>query len=67
MVQSDNVGVGVSLVAPPYAHLLLAIQPNVNKVLGMALYYFQCSSFAGLPSPGLDDLYVTPATRGWGV
>ncbi|TGK99284.1 GNAT family N-acetyltransferase [Leptospira levettii] len=50
----------------PYAKVLLAIDTN-NLPIGIAIYHFRYSSFSGLPSVWLDDLYIEPSDRGIGL
>jgi GNAT superfamily N-acetyltransferase len=50
---------------PRFAHALLAHDGDAAR--GFALFYFRYSSFAGLPSLWLDDLYVDADVRSHGV
>jgi len=47
------------------AHVVLAEQQGT--AIGMALYYFRFSSFAGQPSLWLEDLFVEHEWRSQGV
>jgi GNAT superfamily N-acetyltransferase len=47
------------------AHVILAEQHGT--AVGMALYYFRFSSFAGQPSLWLEDLFLEQEFRGQGV
>lgn len=44
----------------PFAQVLFA---QIEQPIGFALYYFRYSSFRGLPSLWLDDLYVDESFR----
>ena len=46
--------------SPPFAQVLLA---EIEQPIGFALYYYRYSSFKGLPSIWLDDLYVDEKFR----
>ncbi|KAI8976701.1 diamine N-acetyltransferase [Trametes punicea] len=54
----------------PYAHTLLAIAGSPDapgKAVGLAMYFFNFSTWTGKPGIYLEDLYVDPAYRGKGV
>ncbi|KAF9066804.1 acyl-CoA N-acyltransferase [Rhodocollybia butyracea] len=48
-----------------YAHALLAF--GGDKPLGMALYFFNFSTWMGKPGLFLEDLYVSPEYRNAGI
>jgi len=48
-----------------FAYVLLA--EAEASTIGFALYYFRYSSFAGQPSIWLDDLFINPEMRNYGV
>jgi GNAT superfamily N-acetyltransferase len=51
--------------AAPAAHAIVA---TLNQdVIGFALYFFNYSTFVGRPGLYLEDLYVQPAHRSYGV
>ncbi|KAI0084157.1 acyl-CoA N-acyltransferase [Irpex rosettiformis] len=53
-----------------YARTLLAFlgTPEVpGEAVGLALYFYNFSTWTGKPGIYLEDLYVTPETRGTGV
>jgi GNAT superfamily N-acetyltransferase len=50
----------------PRAHVVLAQTPG-QKPIGIALYYFTVSTFAGRTGLFLEDLFVDPAHRGTGI
>lgn len=55
-----------SLFGPqPIAHALLARRGG--EPVGFAVYFFNYSTFLGLPGLYLEDLYVRPAARGCGI
>lgn len=45
----------------PFAQVLFA---EIEQPIGFALYYYRYSSFKGLPSIWLDDLYIDESSRG---
>ncbi|KAH7907295.1 acyl-CoA N-acyltransferase [Hygrophoropsis aurantiaca] len=54
----------------PYAHTLLAFSGTPEapgNALGMALYFFNYSTWTGRPGLYLEDLFVKPETRNIGV
>ncbi|EKM76779.1 hypothetical protein AGABI1DRAFT_44438 [Agaricus bisporus var. burnettii JB137-S8] len=56
----------------PYGHTLLAFlppsHPDCDKgAIGMALYFFNFSTWTGKPGIYLEDLYVKPEYRNYGV
>ncbi|KAJ7073525.1 acyl-CoA N-acyltransferase [Mycena belliarum] len=53
--------------AHPYAHALLAFAEDTAKPVGLALYFFNYSTWTGRPGLFLEDLYVTPTSRGQGT
>ncbi|XDD48379.1 N-acetyltransferase family protein [Leptospira sp. WS39.C2] len=50
----------------PFAFVFLAIHES-GQTIGMALYHIRYSSFKGLPSIWLDDLYLLEGYRGLGI
>ncbi|KAJ7869177.1 acyl-CoA N-acyltransferase [Mycena olivaceomarginata] len=53
---------------PPYAHALLAfLAPDAPKPVGLALYFFNYSTWTGRPGLYLEDLYVSPESRNTGL
>ena len=56
----------VTLFGPtPYAEAVIAYE-NDDPV-AFALYFFSYTSFSALPALYLEDIFVRPATRGFGV
>jgi GNAT superfamily N-acetyltransferase len=49
----------------PYAEAVIAYE-NDDPV-AFALYFFTYTSFSALPALYLEDIFVRPATRGFGV
>ena len=49
----------------PYAEAILAYRNN--SPVAYAIYYFTYSSFQGLPGLYLEDLFVLPNSRGFGI
>lgn len=49
----------------PYAEALIVYQSE--QPVAFAIYFFSYSSFTGLPNLYLEDIFVRPAFRGWGV
>jgi GNAT superfamily N-acetyltransferase len=59
-------GLRATLFGPrPYAEAIIAYE-NAEPV-AFAVYFFTYTSFAGLPSLYLEDIFVRPASRGLGV
>ncbi|KAJ6543817.1 acyl-CoA N-acyltransferase [Mycena sp. CBHHK59/15] len=56
-----------NLFETPYAHALLAFVGDATKPVGLALYFFNYSTWTGRPGLYLEDLYVSPASRGQGL
>ncbi|KAJ6595702.1 acyl-CoA N-acyltransferase [Mycena vulgaris] len=56
-----------NLFETPYAHALLAFVGNAEKPVGLALYFFNYSTWTGRPGLYLEDLYVSPECRGQGL
>nr|VWP00861.1 Mitogen-activated protein kinase (EC [Ganoderma boninense] len=53
-----------------YAHTLLAFEGTPEapgKAIGIAMYFFNYSTWTGKPGLYLEDLFVDPETRGKGV
>ncbi|MEK6278745.1 MAG: GNAT family N-acetyltransferase [Acidobacteriota bacterium] len=56
----------VALFGPhPYAEAVIAYQDQ--EAIAFALYYFNYSSFSGLPGLYLEDIFVQPPWRGSGA
>jgi GNAT superfamily N-acetyltransferase len=49
----------------PFAEAVIAYE--ADNPIGYAIYFFTYSSFLGLPGLHLEDLFVTPESRGSGV
>jgi GNAT superfamily N-acetyltransferase len=49
----------------PYVEVILGYENDTP--VAFAIYYFTYTSFAGLPSLYLEDIFVRPASRGLGV
>ena len=49
----------------PYAEAVIAYE--TSQPVGYAIYFFTYSSFVGLPGLYLEDLFVSPQSRGSGV
>ncbi|KII84288.1 hypothetical protein PLICRDRAFT_118023 [Plicaturopsis crispa FD-325 SS-3] len=59
-----------NLFETPYAHTLLAYSGSPSspgEAVGLALYFFNFSTWTGRPGLYLEDLYVKPEWRGSGV
>ncbi|KAJ7754516.1 acyl-CoA N-acyltransferase [Mycena metata] len=56
-----------NLFETPYAHAILAFIPGEAKPVGLALYFFNYSTWTGRPGMYLEDLYVSPESRGKGL
>ncbi|KAJ7064917.1 acyl-CoA N-acyltransferase [Mycena amicta] len=56
-----------NLFETPYAHALLAFADETSKPVGLALYFFNYSTWTGRPGLYLEDLYVIPECRGTGL
>ncbi|KAF7308742.1 N-acetyltransferase domain-containing protein [Mycena kentingensis (nom. inval.)] len=58
-----------NLFETPYAHALLAFpsEDQNTKPVGLALYFFNFSTWTGRPGLYLEDLYVSPESRGTGL
>ncbi|KAI0642675.1 diamine N-acetyltransferase [Trametes meyenii] len=59
-----------NLFETPYAHTLLAIAGSPEtpgKAIGLAMYFFNYSTWTGKPGLYLEDLFVDPTYRGQGV
>ncbi|THH00978.1 hypothetical protein EW026_g1637 [Hermanssonia centrifuga] len=59
-----------NLFETPYAQTLLAFTGSPDapgEAIGMALYFFNYSTWTGKPGIYLEDLFVKPETRGMGV
>ena len=51
----------------PHAHAILAEPEPGHPPVGIAIYYYTISTFAGRPGLFLEDLFVEPAHRGSGL
>ena len=49
------------------AHAILAQREPATRPVGIAIYYFTISTFAGRPGLFLEDIFVEPAHRGAGI
>nr|GAT59205.1 predicted protein [Mycena chlorophos] len=61
-----------NLFETPYAHALLAFPDSEGTsgptpAVGLALYFFNFSTWTGRPGLYLEDLYVSPESRGTGL
>jgi GNAT superfamily N-acetyltransferase len=59
-----------NLFETPFAHTLLAFTGTADlqgEAIGLALYFFNYSTWTGRPGLYLEDLYVKPAHRSLGV
>ncbi|KAI0716530.1 acyl-CoA N-acyltransferase [Earliella scabrosa] len=59
-----------NLFETPYAHTLLAVAgtpETPGKAIGLAMYFFNYSTWTGKPGLYLEDLFVDPEYRGKGV
>ncbi|KAJ7927478.1 acyl-CoA N-acyltransferase [Mycena leptocephala] len=57
-----------NLFETPYAHALLAFNDaESTKPVGLALYFFNYSTWTGRPGLYLEDLYISPDCRGKGL
>ncbi|KAK7047350.1 Peroxygenase 1 [Paramarasmius palmivorus] len=59
-----------NLFETPFAHALLAFAGTVDnpgKAVGLALYFFNYSTWTGRPGLYLEDLYVSPECRNLGI
>ncbi|KAJ8081840.1 Peroxygenase 1 [Marasmius tenuissimus] len=59
-----------NLFETPYARALVAVAgttDNPGKHIGLALYFFNFSTWTGRPGLYLEDLYVSPECRNLGV
>ncbi|EJD55459.1 acyl-CoA N-acyltransferase [Auricularia subglabra TFB-10046 SS5] len=53
-----------------YAHAFLAFAgtpESPGRALGLALWFFNFSTWTGKPGIYLEDLFVQPQARGWGI
>ncbi|KAF8649615.1 hypothetical protein AX16_005705 [Volvariella volvacea WC 439] len=59
-----------NLFEQPYAHALLAFSGTADapgEAIGLALYFFNFSTWTGRPGLYLEDLYVKPEFRSFGL
>jgi GNAT superfamily N-acetyltransferase len=65
-VSATEEGLRVTLFGPrPYAEAVIAYKND--EPVAFALYYFSYTSFSALPGLYLEDIFVRPAARGFGV
>jgi GNAT superfamily N-acetyltransferase len=65
-VSATEEGLRVTLFGSrPYAEAVIAYQDN--RPVAFALYFFSYTSFSALPSLYLEDIFVRPAARRFGV
>lgn len=50
-----------------HAHAIMAIAEPGQAAVGIAIYYYTISTFAGRPGLFLEDIFVEPAYRGLGL
>ncbi|EJC99231.1 acyl-CoA N-acyltransferase [Fomitiporia mediterranea MF3/22] len=55
-----------NLFTKPFAHALLAMSPE-GQAVGLALYFFNFSTWTGRPGLYLEDLFVEPEFRSKGL
>lgn len=59
-----------NLFETPYAHTLLAFSGTreaPGEAIGMAMYFYNFSTWTGKPGIYLEDLFVSPEYRNYGV
>ncbi|KAH9941647.1 acyl-CoA N-acyltransferase [Epithele typhae] len=59
-----------NLFETPYAHTILAVSgtpDSPGEAIGLAMYFFNYSTWTGKPGIYLEDLFVDPSYRGKGV
>ena len=65
-VSATEDGLQVTLFGPrPYAEAVLAYQDD--EPVAFAIYFFSYTSFSALPGLYLEDIFVRPSARGFGV
>lgn len=65
-VTATEEGLLATLFGPrPYAEAVIAYQKG--EPIAFALYFFSYTSFSALPGLYLEDIFVRPAARGFGV
>jgi GNAT superfamily N-acetyltransferase len=65
-VSATEEGLLVTLFGPrPYAEAIIAYEND--EPVAFALYFFSYTSFSALPGLYLEDIFVRPATRGFGI
>lgn len=65
-VSATEEGLLLTLFGPrPYAEAVIAYEND--EPVAFALYFFSYTSFSALPGLYLEDIFVRPATRGFGV
>lgn len=65
-VSATEAGLRVTLFGPrPYAEAVLAYKNG--EPVAFALYFFSYTSFSALPGLYLEDIFVRPSARGFGI
>lgn len=65
-VSATEEGLRVTLFGPrPYAEAIIVYENN--DPVAFAIYFFSYTSFSALPGLYLEDIFVRPAARGFGV
>lgn len=65
-VSATEEGLRVTLFGPrPYAEAVIAY--GNDKPVAFAIYFFSYTSFSALPGLYLEDIFVRPSARGFGV
>lgn len=65
-VEATEGGLRVTLFGPrPYAEAVIAYENQ--EPVAFALYFFSYTSFSALPGLYLEDIFVRPSARGFGV
>lgn len=65
-VSATEEGLRLTLFGPrPYAEAIIAYENS--EPVAFALYFFRYTSFSALPGLYLEDIFVRPAARGFGV
>lgn len=65
-VSATEEGLQLTLFGPrPYAEAIIAYERNVP--VAFALYFFSYTSFSALPGLYIEDIFVRPESRGFGL